>query len=71
MIPLTVTQISEIVDGKVIGDGSKLITGAAFFDPGFSMYGRKRCCRTCGANDVHGKCDEKCKRYDLEINVDV
>ena len=32
MIPLTVTQISEIVDGKVIGDGSKLITGAAFFD---------------------------------------
>jgi len=32
MIPLTISQISEIVEGKVVGDGNKLITGPAFFD---------------------------------------
>lgn len=32
MIPLTISQISEVVDGKVVGDGNKLITGPAFFD---------------------------------------
>lgn len=30
MIPLTISQISEVVDGKVVGDGNKLITGPAF-----------------------------------------
>jgi len=32
MIPLTISQISEVISGKTVGDGSKLITGAAFFD---------------------------------------
>jgi UDP-N-acetylmuramoyl-tripeptide--D-alanyl-D-alanine ligase len=32
MIPLTISQISEVISGKVVGDGNKLITGAAFFD---------------------------------------
>ncbi len=32
MIPLTISQISEIISGKVIGDGNKLITGSTFFD---------------------------------------
>ena len=32
MIPLTISQISEVVDGQVVGDGKKLITGPAFFD---------------------------------------
>jgi UDP-N-acetylmuramoyl-tripeptide--D-alanyl-D-alanine ligase len=32
MIPLTISQISEVISGKIVGDGNKLITGAAFFD---------------------------------------
>jgi len=32
MIPLTISQISEIISGKIVGDKNKLITGAAFFD---------------------------------------
>lgn len=32
MIPLTISQISEVVEGKVVGDRNKLITGPAFFD---------------------------------------
>ena len=32
MIPLTISQISEVILGKIVGDGNKLITGAAFFD---------------------------------------
>ena len=31
MIPLTISQISEVISGKIVGDGNKLITGAAFF----------------------------------------
>ena len=32
MIPLTISQISKVISGKIVGDGNKLITGAAFFD---------------------------------------
>jgi UDP-N-acetylmuramoyl-tripeptide--D-alanyl-D-alanine ligase len=32
MIPLTISQISEVISGKIVGDKNKLITGAAFFD---------------------------------------
>ena len=32
MIPITISQISEVISGKIVGDGNKLITGAAFFD---------------------------------------
>lgn len=32
MIPLTISQISEVISGKIVGDGNKLISGAAFFD---------------------------------------
>jgi UDP-N-acetylmuramoyl-tripeptide--D-alanyl-D-alanine ligase len=32
MIPLTISQISEVISGKIVGDGNKLITGSAFFD---------------------------------------
>ena len=32
MIPLTISQISEVISGKIVGDENKLITGAAFFD---------------------------------------
>jgi len=33
MIPLTISQISEVISGKIVGDGNKLITGAAFSIP--------------------------------------
>ena len=32
MIPLTISQISEVISGKIVGNGNKLITGSAFFD---------------------------------------
>ena len=32
MIPLTISQISKVISGKIVGDEKKLITGAAFFD---------------------------------------
>ena len=32
MIPLTISQISKVISGKIVGDENKLITGAAFFD---------------------------------------
>lgn len=32
MIPLTISQISEVISGKTLRDENKLITGAAFFD---------------------------------------